>query len=214
MQRRVDVQKMEVISKGRFDYNQNGVKISVDFGIPANHKVALTAGSDWDQADHDVIGDLLGWAETYEATTGRMPETMLMSRQAFSRLSKNSQIIVEAGRPTGVTRASDSDVNSVLGSYGLPTPTVVGDRKVTVKNVYNGENEVIEFMAENRVIFVSKGLGEYLYGPTVENNFEPGIALTAKDKDEPIQSIIRTVATGFPAINSPELLFHADVYTV
>ena len=91
--------------------------------------------------------------------------------------------------------------------------TIVGDRKVTVMSPHTGLAETIEFMPEARVVFVSSGLGEFLYGPTVENNFEPGIALTAKDLDEPIMSVIRVAATGFPAIKSPELLFHADVYT-
>jgi hypothetical protein len=213
MQRRVDVTKMEAITKGTFVYNKNGVKVNLNFGVPANHKVALTAGNDWNVVGHDVIGDLLAWADVYETSTGRMPENILMSRQAFGKMTKNTQIIVEAGRPTGVTRASEADVQAVVGSYGLPSITIVGDRKVTVKNVYTGADEVIEFMPEARVVFVSAGLGEFLYGPTVENNFEPGIALNAYDKDEPIQSIIRAVATGFPAIKSPELLFHADVYT-
>ena len=213
IQRRVDVTKMEAITKGTFSYNKNGVKINLNFGVPSNHKVALAPGADWSVISRDVIGDLLAWADTYETSTGRMPETILISRQAFAKLTKNTQIIVEAGRPTGVTRASEEDVHAVLGSYGLPRMTIVGDRKVTVTSPYTGLPEVIEFMPEARVVFVSSGLGEYLYGPTVENNFEPGIALTAKDLDEPIMSVIRVAATGFPAIKSPELLFHADVYT-
>lgn len=214
MNRRIAVIKMEAITKGTFNYNKNGVKVSLDFGIPAEHKVALTAGNDWDDVNRDVIGDLLGYVETYENSTGRTPETIMMSRQAFSRLTKNANIIVEAGRPTGVTRASEADVQAVVQANGLPAITIVADRKMTVKDIYTGEDEVIEFFPENRVVFVSSGLGEFLFGPTVENDFQPGIALNAYDKEEPIQSIIRAVATGFPAIKSPELIFHADVYTV
>lgn len=214
IQRRVAITKMEAVAKGTFTYNKNGVKVSVDFGVPAAHKVALTGGADWDVTNRDVIADLLGFMETYEDSTGRTPEHMLMSRQAFGKLMRNTVIIAEAGKPTGVTRATEADVQAVLESNGLPRVTILTDRKVTVKDVYTGNMETIEYMPENRVVFVSQGLGEFLFGPTVENNFEPGIALSAYDKDEPIQSILRAVATGFPAIKSPELLFHADVYTV
>lgn len=214
MQRRVALIKMEAITKGRFEYNKNGVKIGVDFGIPAAHKVALSAGADWNDTDRDVVGDLLGFVATYEDSNGQAPDELWMSRQAFTKLTKNANIIVEAGRPTGVMRASEADVRSVITGNGLPTIVIVADRKMTVKNVYTDADEVIEFMPENRIVMVSSGLGEFLYGPTVENDFEPGISLDAYDLRTPIRSVIETVAAGFPAIKSPSLIFHADVYTV
>ena len=102
----------------------------------------------------------------------------------------------------------------MLGGFGLPPIQVVTDRKVTVKDIYTGNDEVIEFMPANRIVMLSEGIGEFLLGPTVENDFQPGIVLEAKDKDEPIQSILRAVAAGFPALEKPSLIFHADVYTV
>lgn len=214
IQRRVSVIKMEAITKGTFTYNKNKVKISLDFGIPAAHKVALTSGADWDVVDRDVVGDMLSFVETYSGTTGRAPETILISRQILGKLMKNSNIILEAGRPSGVKRATQQDVMEVFQANGLPALTVVDDRKITVKDIYTGEDEVIEFLPENRIVFVSSGLGEFLYGPTVENDFEPGISLDAYDERLPIRSVIEAIAAGFPAIKSPELLFHADVYTV
>lgn len=214
IQRRIAVIKMEALAKGRFSYNKNGVKVSVDFGVPANHKVALTSGADWDTADRDVIADLLGWVETYENTTGRAPSTILMSREANAKLLKNSVIVTEAGRPVGSTRVSQAELNSVLQGFGLPPVQIISDRKVTVKDIYTGQDEVIEFFPVNRVVMLSEGVGNFLLGPTVENNFQPGIVLQAYDKQEPIESILRAVAAGFPAVENPDLIFHADVFTV
>lgn len=211
IQKRVDVIKMEAIAKGAFSYNKNGVKVNVDFGIPAEHKVALTGGSDWTDVDRDVIGDLLGYVATYEATNGQTPEDLLVSREVLAALSKNKLIIAEAGKPAGSTRANLADVNAVLSANGLPQLTVVTDRKITVRNVYTGQDEVIEFMPKNRVILVSGGVGNFLYGVTVENDFKPGMNLSAYDKDEPIESVIKAVAAGFPALEKPGLIFHADV---
>lgn len=213
IQRRIDVIKMEALAKGKFEYNKNGVKVAVDFGVPAEHKVALTAGSDWDEVNHDVIGDLLSWVDTYSNTNGQAPDVILMSREANAKLLRNANIATEAGRPVGSTRVSQAELNAVLDGFGLPPIQVVNDRKVTVRNVYTGQNEVIEFMPVNRVVMLSEGIGEFLLGPTVENEFQPGIALDAYDKEEPIESILRAVAAGFPAIEKPSLIFHADVYT-
>lgn len=213
LQLRVDVSKMEAITKGNFSYNKNGVKITVDYGIPANHKVALSSSDDWRNVDHDVIGDLLDWTATYEATNGKQQDVILMTRETQALLLKNSVIVAEAGRTINSGRVSVDELNSVLGGYGLPSVEVVTNRKVTVKDIYTGNDEVIEFMPVNRVVFASAGVGNFVYGPTVENNYQPGIDLRAYDKFEPIESVIRVAAAGFPVVEAPALLFHADVYT-
>jgi hypothetical protein len=213
LQLRVNVSKMEAITKGVFTYNKNGVKINVDYGIPANHKVALSSGNDWTDINHDVIGDLMDWVATYEATNGKQPDVILMTRETQALLLKNTVIVAEAGRSINAGRVSVEELNSVLGGYGLPPVEIVTNRKVTVKDIYTGNDEVIEFMPVNRVVMASAGVGNFLYGPTVENDYQPGIDLRAYDKFEPIESVIRVAAAGFPVVNAPALLFHADVYT-
>lgn len=211
---RVDVAKAEAIAKGSLSYDKNGVKVSVDFGIPAEHKIALSSSDDWSNQSHDIIGDLLEWVQTYEDANGQQPDVILVSREVQALMLKNSVIVTEAGRPEGSTRVSEQELQSVLGGYGLPPVEVVLQRKITARNVYTGEDETIEFFPVNRVVMVSQGVGEFLYGPTVENNYQPGIVLQAYDKGpDPIESVLRVAAVGFPVIENPYLLFHADVYT-
>lgn len=214
IQRRIDVTKMEVLTKGSFNYKKHGIEVTVDFGIPAEHKVALTSGNDWNETTRDVIGDLLEWVSVYEEANGKAPDVILMSREANAKLLKNSYIIAEAGRPEGSTRASQEDLNNVLTQFGLPPVEIVTDRKVTVRNLATGQNEIIEFFPVNRLVMVSEGVGNYLLGPTVENDFEPGIFLGAYDERNPIRSVLETVAAGFPTVEQPGLIFHADVFTV
>jgi len=195
VRRRVDVAKMEAIAKGKFEYNKNGVKIVVDFGIPSEHKIALTSPNDWANPDHDVIGDLLAWNDLYVNTNGRQPDLILLPREVQALLLKNTVIVNEArGAQSGATRVSVDELQTVLGGYGLPPVEVVANRQIVVKDVYTGQDEEIEFFPVNRVVFVSEGLGNFLFGPTVENNFRPGIVLQAYDKQEPIQSILRVAA--------------------
>jgi hypothetical protein len=214
LQRRIAVIKTEALTKGQFTYKKHGVEVSVDFGIPAENKVALASGADWDVADRDVIGDLLAWNNQYEDANGESPSAIYMSREVQAKLLKNATIVTEAaGSGSGRTRVSVEELNSVLGGYGLPAVHVVTNRKVTVKNVANGQDEVIEFFPVNRIVMLSEGVGNFLLGPTVENDFQPGIVLTAEDLRAPIRSVIESVAAGFPAIEQPGRIFHADVFT-
>ena len=214
IQRRVDVAKMEAIAKGKFEYNKNGVKVVVDYGIPADHKIALTGEDTWANPEHDVIGDLIEWDQKYQDANGKQADVILMTRETQALLLKNTVIVTEAVgmKDSGRGRVSVEELNSVLGGYGLPSVQVVTHRQITVKDIYTGQDEVIEFFPKNRVVFVGEGLGNFVYGPTVENNFQPGIALDAYDKEEPIQSILRVAAAGFPIVESPSLLIHADVF--
>lgn len=213
VQRRVDVAKMEAIAKGKFEYNKNGVKIVVDYNIPAENKKVLTGQNTWANPEHDVIGDLIEWDRQYTETNGKQADLILMTRETQALLLKNTVIVTEArGKDSGATRVSVDELNSVLGGYGLPPIQVLTHTQITVKDIYTGQDEVIEFFPKNRVVFVAEGLGNFVYGPTVENNFQPGIVLQAKDKDEPIQSILRVAAAGFPIVEAPSLLLHADVF--
>ena len=211
LQRRVDVAKIEAIAKGNFEYNKNGVKVNVDYGIPEEHKIVLTGANTWGNADHDIIGDLLEWNEQYVEANGKQADAILMPREVQALLLKNAVIVTEAGRPEGVTRVNVEQLNSVLGGYGLPPIQLVTERQITVKDIYTGEDETIEFFPKNRVVFVGEGLGNFVYGPTVENNYQPGIDLRAYDKFEPIESVLRVAAAGFPIVEAPSLLLHADV---
>lgn len=211
LQRRVNVIKTEALTKGKFEYKKNGVDVTVDFGIPASNKKVLTSPDDWTNTSRDIIGDLLAWVKEYEDLNGVSPAEILVSREVQAKMLTNAGIVVEAGRPEGSTRVSEAELNAVLEGYGLPPVRVVKDTKVTVKDVYTGQNETIEFFPKNRLVMLAEGVGEFLFGPTVENNFQPGIALQAYDKNEPIESVIKAVAAGFPAIENPDLIFHADV---
>src|SRR5690606_14958592 len=161
----------------------------------------------------DVIQDLLDFTAVYEDTNGVMPEDALISRQAFAKLTKNNVIIAEVGREN-IRRASEAEVQAVMDFHGLPRFNIVGDRKTTVRNIYDDGTSVIEFMPENRIVFLSQGIGDFMFAPTVENDFEPGVTLLAYDNHNPIYSAMEAVAAGFPAVRNPYLIMHADVYTV
>lgn len=209
---RIQVEKMKAIGLGRNDYNKNGVKVALDYKIPANHKVVLTDGNDWDEVSRDVVGDLLAWDKTYRDTNKKKADAILMTRETLSKLTKNSLIIAEAGRPAGALRVSEAEVRTVLSGFGLPEIVIIDNTSATVKDVESGEEETIEFFPSNRVIFISEGVGEFLTGPNPDDdNFAPVRVLDAYDLRTPKRSVFEVSQSGFAVLENPSLLLHADV---
>ena len=211
---RINVSKLQAITTGKVTFDDNNVKIDIDFTdyIPNEHKIVLTGGDTWANPAHDVIGDLIEWNNQYEDTNGKQADVILLSRKLQALLLKNTVIINEVGGAnSGRGRVSIDELNTVLGGYGLPPVSIVTKTSARVKPYGSKDFKVIETFPENRVVFVSKGVGSFKLGPTVENNYQPGIVLEAYDKREPIESILRTVAAGFPVIEQPSLLLYADV---
>src|SRR5690625_1317585 len=210
---RINLTKAQAIGTGKVEFDNNNVKIDIDFTdyIPEEHKIVLSDNT-WDDPEHDVIGDLLKWHHQYVDTNGREADAIYLSRQLQALLLKNAVIVNEAaGTATGRERVNSNELNSVLDGYGLPPVRIINRTKSRIKPYGAADTKEIEVFPENRVVFVAEGVGTFKLGPTVENDFNPGIVLQAYDKREPIQSILRVVAAGFPVIENPNLLLYADV---
>lgn len=209
VRKQVTTSKLQAVLTGQFVQDRGKVKINVDYGVPADHKFTQTGAQAWDTATGTPIADLIAWNDKYVDTNGVQADVIFMSRDVLRILQTNPEVIAEAGSEAG--RIPVSAVQDVLDGYGLPPISVINQRTVTYRDEHTGSDVVSEFMPKYRVVFAKSGLGKYLFGPTVENDFEPGIALDAYDNKEPIQSIIRAAATGFPIIENPFLLLYADV---
>lgn len=215
LERLIYVAKMEALFKGRHEYiTGEKNKIRFNFGVPPENKVALLPDADFESPDYDIIGFLEEQVLAYSnSNNGRLPTVMVTSREVRGLMQKNATIIGEAGKPEGSSRVSVAELNEVLADYNIPPLQVINERHITVRELGTNENKEIELVPVNRITFLADGIGEYLLGPTLENNFRPGLFLEAKDKDEPIRSILRGVGAGFPAPTQPSLIYHMDVFT-
>ncbi|MEE3895323.1 major capsid protein [Priestia megaterium] len=210
--RLIQLAKLEAMLKGTHQYSATNVKINFDFGIPAENKVGLTAGNDFNKADFDIIGFLLAQVQAYaDANSGKTPDVLLVSRELNAKMLTNTKIITEAGSTSG--RINQEALHDLLNSYELPPIQVVSQRKMTYRDNATGLDIVREFMPVNRIVMISEGVGEYLLGPTLENDFQPGIYLNNVDLERPVRSVIETYGAGFPTMENPYLIRHLDVYT-
>src|SRR5699024_2405845 len=116
---RINVTKMQAISTGKVVYDDNNVKVNIDFteDMPAENKIVLTGDDTWSNPDHNIIGDLLAWDQQYQNTNCKQEYTIFMTRQTQSLLLKNAVIVNEAAgvANSGRGRVSVDELNSVLG---------------------------------------------------------------------------------------------------
>lgn len=217
LRRLIYVAKMEALFKGVHNFGKvDGEKNQVyfDYGVPASNKVALTAGADFEEPTFDIIAFIETQVKAYkEANGGKAPEVMVGSAEIRGMMQRNPNIITEAGRPEGSTRVSVAQLNEVLSDYGLPSFSVIEERTVTYMPSGSLVSVEKELVPVNRLTFLSKGIGSYLEGPTLENNFQPGLFLRVRDKEDPIRTIINGWGAGFPKPEQPSLIFYMDVFT-
>lgn len=210
-----DVLRAQALTTGKLQYTKGEVKIDFNYQIPDEHKIALTGTDKWSDPAADILGDLIKWNEIYEeSNNGQSADVIMVPREVYKFLKVNTSIIAEA-RPTTkdtTSRLTDSEVTTVLADQSLPSIQVIKNRKTTVKNIYTGQDEAVEFFPGNRIVFLSEGLGNFYYGPNPEaEDFTPGVVVRAVDEKRPTRSIIEGYAAGFPVIEVPSLILHADV---
>src|SRR5690625_7247818 len=91
---------MQAIATGKVEYDDNNVKVNIDFteDMPDSHKVVLTGDNTWANPEHDVIGDLIAWDQQYQDTNGKQADVILMSGKTQALLLKNTVTVKQEAR--------------------------------------------------------------------------------------------------------------------
>lgn len=233
VQGRVELARGDLLTDGIVTINENGVNVSVDFGVAANHKPALAGADQWtvaNAASATPISDLLTWLETYVDDTGVLPRGLLMSRTIFSALAVNDEVrnFAQAGAATAPTRVNLATINQVFSEFGIPPLTGLGsdisgdpfyDVNVRVAGV------ATRVIPNNVVVFLpptDEPMGNTFFGVTaeavrlLERNLivaqdAPGVVAINLQNDNPVQTFTLATAIALPVVVNPELIFTATV---
>lgn len=167
----------EVLETGKLTIqDENRLTFTVDFERPSNHEVS--AATLWSDPDADVLGDLLAWKETYRATNGTDPATVVVSSDVMAALTRNLAIVNVAAPGVTTSIVNPDAVRAVLGSWGF-TNIVVNDE--LARDNTGASRRVI---SSNKVIFLpgdqsplsGTSLGRTIWGvPSEATNPEYGI---------------------------------------
>lgn len=230
VQGRIELARGDVLVDGIVTLAENGLSLTVDFGMPAAHKV--TAAISWTVANAATakpITDLLAWLETYVTATGSFPRGLLMSRNRLAGLTLNSEVrAFAASGGTTPNRVNLATIQDIFSDQGIPPFINLGtdlsgqpfyDVSVRVNGV------LTRVIPDNVVIFVpdaSEPTGNTFYGVTAEAvrlierslitaTDAPGVVALALQNDNPVQTFTLATAIALPTIANPDLMFTATV---
>lgn len=211
---RIELARGDALTDGIITINENGMQFTIDFGVPAGHKV--TAGATWANAATDIIGHIQSWVETYVDTNGAPPERSLASTKVFGYLVRNTGVREAVGAGARVT---DEDINSLFVSMGLPR---IERYDVSVYNAAGTKTRVIP---DDRFIMLpgeDEVVGTTQYGVTAEAlelvgeglidaGEAPGVVAVVWKTKDPVHIWTKGAAIALPIIVNPDLVFSADV---
>lgn len=172
VQARVELMRMEAITTGKVVLQENGVIAEADYGVPANHKEALSGTDLFSDTENskplDVIRD---WSDTVYNDTGIRPERALTCNRIVSLLCQNKQIRQAINGDNGSqVPVTLPKLNQLLESLGLPKIATYEER-IDVEDPESGELSTVRAFDNNENKFVllpMQSLGNTLWGPTEE----------------------------------------------
>lgn len=166
IENRIDWMRYQVIQTGKLEYENNGLKVALDFGVPSNHKVSFN----WSDPDHDVLEDIFKTTNDIYTETGFKPMHMLTSTKWIYTLLKNKGIRAAILGTEKEKFITPNELNSNLAAMGLPTFSVDEKRYASQKVVKGKLVKTFEkYLDEDKVIFIPDGvLGETIRGLTPE----------------------------------------------
>ena len=212
---RVELMRMELTATGKITLNENGLKATIDFGVPKENKAT---GINWDSADSNPIIDLLKWKDKLDSAPGRI----LTSTTILAKILANKNVVNALFGKDSMRIATVGELNNYLEQLQLPK-IYTYDQKYR-KLEANGKYTKNRYFPENALVMMpSEPLGETLYGPTAEEirlQRDPSIdirqvgnilAMVYEESKDPVGTWEKAVATALPALNCADELFQATI---
>ena len=159
---RVEAMRMEAISTGKIKIEENDVKVTVDYGIPAGNKKAF----DWSNATTSKpLEDLEVLASAVEIESSR-PSRALTSRKIVKAICANESIRSAIHGVNSDKIVTLAQLNELLVQCDLPQMLTYEDKyKVEGSTGFTTKR----YFPENIISMFGDGpLGETIYGLTAE----------------------------------------------
>lgn len=214
---RIELMRMDAVSKGVVTIAENNLTLSLDYGVPSGHKEVLAGTDLWTDEDSDPIGDMERWAD---ALTTR-PARALTSRNVLAALLRHPKIIGALYGNNSQRVPTRADVNAFLTSHDLPA--IVAYDGMYRKQNPNGTYTQLRYFPANKFVMLPDGpLGETIYGPTAEEirlTRDPSVdtqmignvlAMVYEEGKDPVSTWTKAVATALPSFPAADDVFQAQ----
>lgn len=160
---RVEAMRMEAISSGKIKIEENDIKVTIDYGVPANNKKSFN----WsDAATSKPLDDLETLASAVETTCGSRPSRALTSRKIVKAICASESVRKAINGVNSDKIVTLAQLNELLVQCELPVfITYEGKYKVEGAKGFTTNR----YFPENVIsMFGDSTLGETIYGLTAE----------------------------------------------
>lgn len=201
----------EFLFSGKLTINENGFIQEADYGLAADHQVAVGAITPWDNAAADPIDNETAWIEKVQDDAQENVTAVVMSSKVFRTFSQSPAYVKAIS--TTLDRITLAQVNEVRAAFNLP-PVVICDAKVGGVRV----------TPVNKIALVTASVGEFQWGDTIEGiklfgskavesaqAFAPKITAAAWIDEDPVTVWSKANATGLVVAGDINGLFVAEV---
>jgi hypothetical protein len=224
---RVELARGQTLVQGKTPVPELGT--TIDWKRSAAHTV--TAATLWNAGSGtpDPLSDLMAWRDTYIATNGVEPGSLVVSRKVWNVMLRNqavrNQLFPGVQQPSVVTTAN---LNEMLAAQGLP-PVTVYQAQVRVNGVAQpvlDQNTAlflpapVNSNAEDTGIDEDTQLGGVFWGTTAEaldprygidESDLPGLVAGEFTEEDPAGLWTKVASINLPVLANPNLSFAATV---
>lgn len=173
---RAEKAKMEALSTGKMTIDENGVKMTVDFGVPSDQLVT----SDWSKADADILGDIDTW-QTIALGKGQTPTVAVASKQVLGWIQRNTAVqkAIFGVNGSGILPSLEQ-FNTLLATLFSGLSLTIDEERYGVVSTTDGAVKVTQgrFFPEGTFVMASVGydgtVGTGLWGVTPEEMAQGG----------------------------------------
>ena len=216
---RIEMLRWAALSVGTMTYDKYGVKISVDWGIPAGNK--KTASPVWSDVNNaDPLQDIVDWNEILIAAVGSGAVAAYCSTKVWGYLLQNAKIrnligYSQTGRGLGFPTKTQV-MSFMLNGEGLPIMQY--DAKFN-EEAEDGTITLTRFLGDTKFVMLASasglspfGLGDVGMGPVPDANMATGKFSDFYIEREPYKEIARVIAFAFPRIYVPQAIIVGTVH--
>src|SRR5690606_35216058 len=151
---RVEQMRMDAVANGQIVLNENGVIMTVDYGVPDDHKDTLMGDNRWSKySTATPITDIQEWVDKIVADTGIRPTRALTSNTVVAHLLKCAEVRQLIYGDLGGSRAiSINQLNELMETMQLPRIATY-DLQVRRQNA-NGTYTTSRFFPEPKFVLL------------------------------------------------------------
>jgi len=233
---RMDMMKWQAASTGALSIEDmaTGAKFEIDYkkaDAPYNHfpvpliatgntvEPTLNRWSDYNNAQG--LRNIQQLTDLYYDTNGFMPDEIVMSRKLWNHFldQKSTKDAARAMTTSEIGLVSTDMAKTLLERRELPKVTIFGEKYQ--EELPNGEMVTVNYLNDNRIVFMKENMGISAIGPTMESktnimgggtskdvpNPKAGIYLKIRSENtDPENDVVTTIASFIPIVMNPKLL--------